>query len=373
MLAQLRKAKVDRLPLEDVIEIIVDNLDRESAWRYRPYLDFFNALEQVRPILLPPGMTLYPWQKACAAFCALPIVNGDTNLRGLWLNLPPNAGKSWLGCYLHDTYGADLFIPGMRNATYDWVSFRTYNGQSIIFINDLACHEREDANGQRVFCWKRSVINVLKGMCERLPQALEFGGTYTKLYFNARVVITSNFPLPAGSNDAEGDALRRRFLRVDDPQLCGATIADYAATIAPPEAPLSPAPAPGDLHGERASGEPVPPVPPVPPPAPRHSPSLAPERRRRSITIAPLAIGSDGNSVPLQGAPPSSPPGLLTTALRVRQPRQLLVADAEQLPGCAPRFLVQPVAFEGACAPGFVPPSEHNENAPPQDLMHFDL
>lgn len=375
MFQQLQAAKDDGLPVTEVIELITESLTRDDSWRYRPYLDYYKASIKVSPKLLPPGCVPRPWQQAVIAFLAMPVTD-DTNNRGLWIHLPAGEGKTWCAEYVHDYYPkpAGHFQPGIRpNGQYDFVSFRSYIGQPIIIMDDLACSTKELDNGTVVQLWKRNLLNVLKGVCNKLPTALEFAGEYIELYFKARIIVTSNFPLPTGSTPEEAAALQRRFISIDSADLARSTIkarVPAAFPASPGTIPCEPED-PDDLppDGVPAPGEPLPPV---PPPAPRNSPGLAPPpAQRRRITIEPLRIGPGGNSVPLAGAPPSSPPGLLTAALRVRQPTHTLIPGPPGLPGCAPGFFLQSLADNIARNE-----REDVENRHPDtlaDLMHFEL
>lgn len=211
----LRELKENRAPVEEVIETLMPLITKDNSHQYRMYMDYYDHLQRKKPILTEAGELPRPWQKIAAAFAATPIEKGSTCDRGLWINLPSGVGKSWLQCYLYDNHS--VFIPGIRpHGDYDLISFRAYAGEEIILINDLSASVFESSTGETVVKWKRNVLNLLKCICDNVPLAIEFAGKHTELHFKAKVIVSSNFPLPTGATAEEREAFARRYVVLDD-------------------------------------------------------------------------------------------------------------------------------------------------------------
>jgi len=214
-MASLLDLKENRAPVQEVIELLTTVVDKDSSYMYRMYMDYYQHLQRTKPVLTSLGHTPRPWQRVAAAFAAKPIQQGTTSNRGLWINLPSGSGKSWLQSYLYDNYS--VFIPGVRpTGDYDLISFRSYDGQEIILLNDLSASVFENSRGETVVKWKRNVLNLLKCICDNVPLAIEFGGVHTELHFKAKIIISSNFPLPTGATDEERRAFIRRYVVIDN-------------------------------------------------------------------------------------------------------------------------------------------------------------
>jgi len=214
-MAALLDLKENRAPVQEVIELLTTVVDKDSSYMYRMYMDYYQHLQRTKPVLTSLGHTPRPWQRVAAAFAAKPIHDNSTSNRGLWINLPSGSGKSWLQSYLYDNYS--VFIPGVRpTGDYDLISFRSYDGQEIILLNDLSASVFENSRGETVVKWKRNVLNLLKCICDNVPLAIEFGGVHTELHFKAKIIISSNFPLPSGATDEERRAFIRRYVVIDN-------------------------------------------------------------------------------------------------------------------------------------------------------------
>jgi len=316
-LGYLRQARDENVPEADVISYLSEVLCKDNSYMYRVWMDYYHALPPLVPKLLPtteedPSFLLRPWQKLMCGFATVPFHKLETNNMGAWLRLPPNSGKSVLLAALHDQYG--VYIPYARlGGAYDESSMSTYNGEKIILFNDVNCHSVVKDNGEVEFHWKRSTINLFKAVCDFLPICFKFGNQEGRKYVRARVIITSNFPLPRGGSADEWDAIKRRYLEFSALEDIDAVLSEQGllerSRFAQPVDAVQPLPV----------SAPEPPLSPerTQPDSPVGGPVGAPPQRGALADLADWRIESPGVRLPF-GAPPSSPPGLLTRVMASR-------------------------------------------------------
>lgn len=208
-----------------IADIIMCQEDR--SFLYRLHTDFWKATVRHYPSLLTNDIHLWPHQQKLIDFCNTPIT-GDTNCRGVWLDWDSGAGKSHAIARMYDLYGPEqVFQPGVRpNGSYDLISMIGYNGQRIIFLDDVAVHVTmsyeysRDKNGHNVATEvltprpKASFIMLLKRMCDVTPISISFGGKHYNIVVRARVVIAANCILPPGKSPQETVALHRRYISI---------------------------------------------------------------------------------------------------------------------------------------------------------------
>lgn len=211
-LVEMRHA---RASLTAVIEFIQPSIDKNTAYLYRMMLDYYRNIQLPNPRLIPEGQSPRLWQQLAIAFALQPIVDNDTNNRGMWIHTPPGSGKSWLQDFLHDTVQGGVFYPGTRPSGHlDEVSFRGYAGEAVILIPDISASTRT-VDGVTTPVWKRTVLDMLKKICDNTPLSIEFCGELKRVYIHAKIIITSNFRLPRGAVPEEDAAFTRRYIQVE--------------------------------------------------------------------------------------------------------------------------------------------------------------
>jgi hypothetical protein len=239
-LDKMDKLKLDDAPIKSVIRTIAEDMDdhHNSHW-YRICIDYYRSLQSLAPRLVPVDQKPREWQEAVAAWAMTPIPSdGNNNGIGMWIRLPPGSGKSWVGDWLHDYYNGNVFYPGMRpHGDYDCLSFMGYNNEPVILMNDLAPSDvRQD--GETKSQWKRSILDMLKRICDNTPLCFQFGGHTNKVYIKARIIVTSNFALPKGRSPDDTEAIRRRYRVLDNRTAAKAELAKPTLPVAEPDLSL---------------------------------------------------------------------------------------------------------------------------------------
>lgn len=284
----LADAKENKVPRAEVIRALADVVTRDTAYLYRTYMDYYDAFVPPKRKILPPDFVLRPWQKMAVGFASMPVGPIETTNTGLWLNVKPGEGKTLAMCAMHDHL--DAYIPFERpGGGYDSSSLSKYDGQGCILFNDLACSTQVMPDGEIKYCWKKGVLSLLKQCHDPLPIAFKFGNTEEVKYVRARIIVTSNFPLPVGYSEDEAAAFRRRMVVVSSTDDIAAIFEEYGLIVPLFESVVEPAAEP-TAELEAADG-------------------LA--NLRDWVIEAPVV------QQPF-GAPPSSPPGLRTRVMAAR-------------------------------------------------------
>jgi len=196
--ADIKRLKDEGAQLHEVLEAVGGTTNYLD---YRKLLDYYDAVPRNMPKLWDSGNELYDHQKAVLAWVQQPYVEGEN---GLWLNWPSGAGKTSVLKWLLDNY--EVYQPGMRpNGSYDNISMMHYNGEPIIIMDEMqpAIIETKLWDGERrkhvtdtKIVWKRGITELLKSMCNHMQFTFSFGGKYHKIQCKAKVICTSNYPLP---------------------------------------------------------------------------------------------------------------------------------------------------------------------------------
>lgn len=203
--AKLREDKATNKPQHEVIEHTIAEAQREGNENVFLLMNYYRSLPPAKIQLLPNGHTLYPWQTAVAAFAADQWHADKPN--GLWLRLKAGAGKTEALKHIMDNHS--VFIPGVRpGGGYDCNSFLSYNNEEIVLFNEIQPHVTKTAGGEQVH-YKRAFIELLKKITDNFPMAMQFGREYTRVLVKAKIICTSNYPLPP---DPQG-ALPRRYIQ----------------------------------------------------------------------------------------------------------------------------------------------------------------
>jgi len=364
--AMLDDAKDNGVDKAEVIFALAQIVTKENAHMYRIYLDYFDAKQPKKEKLLPDNVELYPWQKVVVGFAQTPLEPMQTSNVGLWICDASGKGKSVAQCAVYDNCGT--FIPSERaNGGYDSTSMWGYDPKKhqVILFNDLNTHTETKPDGEVVYHWKKGLLKLLKACCDLFPLKVKFGPEEREFRIRSRVVVSSNYPLPKGYNADDLAAFLRRFIEISSCDDIVASLEEHGINI--PEW-LPPTAEPDQAEVEHLT-------PPVPPhPRARRvrrrlstaSESTEPdtttgESPRAASGLADLADWQIESPVlsPSFGAPPSSPPGLMSAVLASR-PQQTGGAGSSR-GSVHPRPFVPPRAAAAArprvngCQPGFYP------------------
>ena len=216
--SQLRMLKRSGGDLADFSVVMEQKLSKESAsHEWNMFFTYFKNVDVTEiPLLVPTDLVLYPWQETIVQWAMTPRVRDAPN--GVWMNLPSGSGKTVILESLFDNLGHDqVYIPGIRpNGSYDAASMISYNNEPLILLDEVEGTWMDDK-----VLWKRAFLELLKKITERFPIVTFFGGKTTKIFPNAKVLITSNFPRPHQDPNGTGCPFARRYMYIDskDPNL----------------------------------------------------------------------------------------------------------------------------------------------------------
>ena len=183
----------------------------EDRHMYNRLIDYYKTQPCRKPKLCDAGLELYDWQQSVKQW----VDDKHSPYQGLWLHLPSGSGKTTFLRWLIDN--KVTFIPGMRpSGNFDCLSLMNYKEEPIMLFNEMepSLIERFDYDNGGITMvpkWKRAVIELLKRVTDEFPIAFQFGGVHSEITPMAKIIITSNYPLPP----EQSGALARRYLVVD--------------------------------------------------------------------------------------------------------------------------------------------------------------
>jgi len=217
-MAMAERMKAAGGSLNDCIVMAAEGVTKDTYGDFNILLQYFKTLPSTPPKLTVDGETPKPWQQLVVDWALAPCPTG-TNNRGLWLTMPSESGKTWVLNYIADLL-ADrnerVFRPGMRpDGSFDGVSLLRYNGEPLIFFDDIGATVKEVDLGVSRVLWKNKMIDLFKMVANNTPIPIDFGGEHKEICIKGKVLVTSNFGLPDGRNVQDGEALRRRYIEVE--------------------------------------------------------------------------------------------------------------------------------------------------------------
>lgn len=184
----VKSMKANHQSKDTVLQNIYDDVNGDPH-QTNMFLKYYDMIDINRDIqLLDPNIKLKPWQQKVISWALEPRSRTEPN--GLWMNTRSGGGKTTILQALNDTLGeSNIFnMPIRPHGGFDPVSMRSYKGQKIIIIEELTYHIDDDGHPRP----KTSLVQLLKSITEHNFMSFEFGGEYTRVLPNAKVIITSN-------------------------------------------------------------------------------------------------------------------------------------------------------------------------------------
>lgn len=211
--AEVREMAEDGASRADVIQVILPNITKDNAYEFNILLELFKATSMISEVPVIPDWVPRPWQDLIIRWILTPADIKDTNKRGIWLCCKAGEGKSSLIDMIRTAAGYDkVFIPAKRNGTYTTMSMTGYNKEPIIAIDDSRAYTDEQGHTQH----KSTIIEFIKAIASGDDMVYTM---YNTRYFYkplAKILITSNFPLPTSHMEEEQAAINRRYIDIDN-------------------------------------------------------------------------------------------------------------------------------------------------------------
>lgn len=201
----------DGTPEAEVIKVIMADTTRENAHEFAMLIRLFNVTARITEPAELPQFIARAWQQLVLDWMVMPLDKKDNNKRGLWMHCPPNSGKSTLITMLKSLVGVDnVFIPAERTETYNTQSMNGYTGQAIIALDDTRGYTND--TGSTVH--KASFIKFIKAIASGDDMVYTMYNKVHRYQPFARILITSNYPMPVVNEEDENIALRRRYIEL---------------------------------------------------------------------------------------------------------------------------------------------------------------
>lgn len=197
---------------DDVIMEIGAGITKENSFEYQILMDLFKATDKYIAEAPYPDFEPNAWQQLIIDRMMLKTDPKDNNYRGIWLCTPAGGGKSTVLRMLEHYAGLDnVFTPTLKNNTYGPESLNGYEQQPIIIIDDV----RAFTNSNQEVLHKGAFIAFAKAIASGDRISYQLYGKRHDFLVNARVLITSNFPMPHLEQAEEMKAFQRRYIEID--------------------------------------------------------------------------------------------------------------------------------------------------------------
>jgi len=199
------------VPTSEVIKAIMVDTTKDNAHEFAMLIQLFNATARISDPVELAEFEPRPWQKMVLDWMTMPLDKMDNNHRGLWMHCPPGSGKSTLITMLKSLVGVDsVFIPAERTETYNTQSMNEYAGQRIIALDDTRGYTND--TGSTIH--KASFIKFIKAIASGDDMVYTMYNKVFRYQPVARILITSNYPMPVVNEEDENIALRRRYIEL---------------------------------------------------------------------------------------------------------------------------------------------------------------
>lgn len=197
---------------DSVIMELGSSITKDNAFEYQILMDLFKATDKYIPEAPYPDFEPNAWQQLIIDRMMMKTDPKDNNFRGIWLCTPAGGGKSTVLRMLEHYAGLDnVFTPTLKNNTYGPESMNGYEQQPIIIIDDV----RAFTNSNQEILHKGAFIAFAKAIASGDRISYQLYGKRHDFLVNARVLITSNFPMPQLDQPEEQRAFQRRYIEID--------------------------------------------------------------------------------------------------------------------------------------------------------------